>query len=209
MFAASGDRATARQEAMTALRMAREIRNPTCLALALFTFGWAVWDEQPEVALASLQESIALSRAGAVDGGLGTALAVVARIHMNAGRLPDAWRTLRDAVVYSQDVGDTSNLGFALFEMLDGLGRMGGHDAFVAELGGALKEGLFRALLLQTGGDELMRRETALTRVRESTDPDAYEVAFARGASLTYDEVIDLALAKLDALLAEASDGRG
>jgi hypothetical protein len=109
---------------------------------------------------------------------------------------------LRSAID-SRDVGDTSNLGFILFEMLDGLARIGGHDAFVAQLGGALKEGFFQVLLLQTSGDELTRREAALMRVRESTDPDTYELAFARGAALTYDEVIDLALAKLDDLLAE------
>jgi hypothetical protein len=71
-----------------------------------------------------------------------------------------------------------------------------------ARIGEELEEGHFRVLLLQTGGEELVRRRAALNRARESADPGEFEAAFARGAAMTYDEVVDLALAKLDELLA-------
>ena len=204
MMLTGGHRTAAGPEAEIALRRAREIRNPTCLALALFTRAWAEWEDQPEAALAAVEESIALSRAGAVDGALGTSLSVAARIRVRLGDLAGAWAAMREAILYSRDVGDTANLGFALFEMADALGAR--DEPFVAELGGALKDGAFRQLLLQTGGEELTRREEAITRVRETLDPSDFDPAWARGAAMTHDEVIDFALAKLDELLLAAEE---
>ena len=134
MLATSGRIVEAGIEASIALERARQIRNPTCLTLALFTFAWTEWERQPETALAAVEESIALSRAGAVDGALGTALGLAARIRMEIGDTERGWTFLREAAEYSREVGDTANLGFVLFELAY---HIAGIDAaFVAQLGG-------------------------------------------------------------------------
>jgi hypothetical protein len=203
MLATSGDSIAAGLEASIALESAREIRNPTCLTLALFTFAWAEWERQPAAALAAVEESIALSRAGAVDGGLGTALGLAARIRMEMGDTTRAWTALREAVEYSRDVGDTANLGFVLFELAYYLA--GKDDAFVAQLGVALREGALRRLLMQVGGDEVIRRYEAIDSARDALDASTFALAHTSGMAMTRDDVIAFALAKLDELIAEAS----
>jgi predicted ATPase/class 3 adenylate cyclase len=200
MLATSGHSTEAGVEAAIALERAREIGNPTCLTLALFTLAWAEWERQPETALAAVEESIALSRAGAVDGGLGTALGLAARIRMQMGDSRGAWTALREAIEYSRDVGDVANLGFVLFELAHYLA--GDDDAFAAQLGVALNEGALRRLLMQVGGDEVARRQETLDRARERLDASAFAAVHASGMAMTRDDVIEFALAKLDDLLA-------
>ncbi|HXY92985.1 MAG TPA: adenylate/guanylate cyclase domain-containing protein [Acidimicrobiia bacterium] len=201
MMVVNGDRAAARPLADLALTRARQIRNPTCLALALFTVGWIEWEENPAAALTAIEESTALTRAGAVDGALGTALGLAARIRARLGDATGACRALREAVEYSRDVGDTANLGFALFEMLDVL-VASGHARFAARLAGALTDGVFRDLLTQVGGDESGRRQRTIERVRDEIEPAEFAADWARGAAMTHTEVIDVTLSELDELLA-------
>jgi len=202
MLATSGNSIEAGVEAAAALEGAREIRNPTCVALALFTFAWAEWERQPGAALAAVEESIALSRAGAVDGALGSALGLAARVRMEMGDTAGAWAALHEAVAYSRDVGDSANLGFALFELAFYLA--GTDDRFVAQLGVALHEGALRRLLMQVGGDEVTRRQDAFESAKKALDASTFSVVHSAGMAMTRDDVIEFALAKLDELIAEA-----
>jgi predicted ATPase/class 3 adenylate cyclase len=203
MLATSGRSVDAGIEALIALDSAREIQNPTCLTLALFTFAWAEWERQPDAALAAVEESIALTRAGAVDGAVVSALGIAARIRMQMGDAGRAWTALREAVEYSRDVGDIANLGFVLFELPFYL--VGKDDAFVAQLSVALREGALRQLVMQVGGDEIARRLEAFDRAVAALDASSFAAAHAAGMAMTRDDVIEFALAKLDALIAEAS----
>jgi hypothetical protein len=199
MLATNGHHVEARADAEQALEIGRGIRNPTCLTLALFTFGWSQWEAVPERALAALDESIALSRAGAVDGGLVSALAVAARIRLALGDRGGAWRGFREALEFARDVGETATLAFALNDMVCALATE--DVVFAATLLGALTEGAFRSLMLQVGGAEVERRDHAAAHIREVLTPEGLEAALTRGAGLDHDEVIFFALAELDALL--------
>jgi hypothetical protein len=104
---ARSDQAIARAEGNAALRWAREARNPTCLAVSLYAWALPRRDENPERALAALDESLALTRAGASSGVFGYALALAATLEARrADRRQAALATLREAFQVSVDFGD-------------------------------------------------------------------------------------------------------
>jgi hypothetical protein len=204
-FIAAGDLDSARVKAEAALRIARDLKNPTALALALFTLAYAVWEHEPDVALPAVEESIALTRAGAADGQYGAALVIAARLRSRAGDPNGALQGLRDAIAHSQRVGDRNNMTFALRAAMQTFIARG--EATVAtEIAGAFEAGAISAMNWRLGGDEAARREAAHSTMRDLLGEPAFDAAFARGAAMSYDEVSLLAIAKLDELLAAASD---
>ena len=62
--AMSGDFVNARPRADEAIRLARNLRNPSGLTAALFALGIADWQDDPSRVVAALNESIALTRGG-------------------------------------------------------------------------------------------------------------------------------------------------
>ena len=75
-WTAAGDHAAARRPAMEAVEMARRVRNPALSATAFTAAAGAIWPSEPQTALALIEDSLALTRAGAFDPGLGIALAL-------------------------------------------------------------------------------------------------------------------------------------
>ena len=65
--ASRADYATSRQEAQRGAELARATGSPTCISAALNAVGWAFIVDDPDRALAALEESVALVRAGAND----------------------------------------------------------------------------------------------------------------------------------------------
>ena len=81
------------------------------------------------------------------------------------------------------------------------------HPEPAAVLAGAETKGPVAAWNLHAGADdEELDREHALSAIRASLGPDAFERAFARGAAMTFDGVVEYTLDALERLLLEADE---
>jgi hypothetical protein len=82
---------------MEAVEVARRVRNPGVSANACYAAAAAIWRDEPQAALALIEDSLALTRAGAFDPGLGFSLALAAVIRARNGDLPGALAALGEA----------------------------------------------------------------------------------------------------------------
>ena len=96
----AGELATAAAPAREALSRARSHANPSLLALALYAFGRSSWVDEPDLALAAIDEGIDLVRSGAADAVLGPALSLAATIRSHRGDERGALFDLQDAIVH-------------------------------------------------------------------------------------------------------------
>src|SRR5207253_989015 len=86
MFAAlAGDTARGHSYTRSALAEARDLANPTTLAIALFGFALAHWQDEPDQARDAIEESLALTEAGASDTIYADALELLARLERTSG----------------------------------------------------------------------------------------------------------------------------
>ena len=74
----AGDYAAARPPAMEAVEIARRVRNPGAVGVASWAAADAIWRSEPQAALPLIEDSLALTRAGAFDTVLGNALMLAA-----------------------------------------------------------------------------------------------------------------------------------
>jgi predicted ATPase/class 3 adenylate cyclase len=120
-----GDLRTARDEAETSLRIARQLGNPSAVALQLYALAMAIGGEESDRALQLLEESASLTRAGAEDTGFGQTLGLIAlgRARTNP---EGALEALREAVTHCHHVGVRTEVTSALdrgFRVLALVGR--------------------------------------------------------------------------------------
>jgi hypothetical protein len=90
-----------------------------------------------------------------------------------------------------------------LSDGVEALARAGHHEL------GALVEGTVRgplgAMFITLGGPEQESHEQAIADLRSALGPERYGQLAARGASMTYEEIVEYALAELDRLIAESA----
>ena len=89
-WTAAGDYAAARPPAMEAVEVARRVQNPALSAFAFLAAAGAIWPSDPQTALVLIEDSLALTRAGASDPVLDTALMLAGVIRARTGDLPGA-----------------------------------------------------------------------------------------------------------------------
>ncbi len=184
-----GDRDGARWAADESLRIARRLQNPTALGFALFAVGFAGVDDDPDVALAALDESIALTRAGGYDAAFGTTLSAAAAIRARKGDTLGALRDLRDAVVHSSEVGDPMNFSTAIATGAVIATLAGRHD-LAAVLGGFSEDsptGLIARR--QVGEQELAGLQQSQRETEEVLGTAEFATARARGAAMDPDQL--------------------
>lgn len=181
-----------------ALELARSIPNPSLIATALFAVGWVAYERDPLAALTAFDECLALIRAGADDGTKGTCLTFSARISTDLGDASKACAILREAIVFSFDVGDQPNAAWALWETLDLCIRLDVYEP------AAILCGAFESGALQQFRYPDPMHTAVLERAVAATDSSAWRGARTAGASLTYPELVERVLASLDTL-AEAA----
>jgi predicted ATPase len=207
MLLTVGDVVGAKQEADAGMKIARQLANPTCLTLAHFAFGWAWSNDDPDAALAAFDQSIALTRAGALDGAYGAALCQAALIRARKGDERGAVEGLREAIAYSHDVGDRVNFSNAVNRGTEIVGRLG-HAELSAVFGGIVAgQFLGTSLIYELRGSESWEHEAVLDHVREELGDDAFAAATARGQAMSYDDIVAFALGELDRILEELDDG--
>ena len=127
------------------VRAARALGQPSGLAYASYARGFVITyaGGDPEAAVASLMESIELTRAGATDSVYPHALNTVARVQLVAGQTRPALESLQLALAHANRVGDMEAGASVMSYLIWGLGQLG-RDEDAAMLGGATFSGVFR-----------------------------------------------------------------
>jgi len=203
-WTAAGDHAAARRPAMAAVEVARRVRNPGVTANACYAAAAAIWRDEPQAALALIEDSLALTRAGAFDPGLGFSLALAAVIRARNGDLPGALAALQEAIAQQHADGNLLGQGVTLRIAAVVLARLG-EAGPAAVLAGAVSAH-FQPSISSVPEDERMAIDEAQALARDALGETAYSAALGRGAAMDDDQVVEYALGefrRVAALLAE------
>jgi predicted ATPase/class 3 adenylate cyclase len=178
-----------------AIAIARALGSRNGLVAALSASSWALQRIDPRAALARLDELFQLADETPWSAGPeGTALALAGGLRARLGETSAALDLLHRAAIVTRDEGVRPQFAAMLDWSVLAFVRSGRPDIAVVLLGvltdGALAD-VSNYLLTSS-----YSREQALDRLRPSVD-EAFEALVARGAAMTYDEVVDYALEQL------------
>ena len=200
--ALAGDVDTALAATDEALAHARRLGNPTAIAIGAYVWAVARWLDEPEAARAALEESMALTEAGASDVVVADALELLARLQARAGDLLDALTVLRAAVRSTVAVGNRLSLAGHLWYAAEILGGAGIEADVVGILDGVVTRNPGFSMLT-VGGRERELHDRALETARAAVDPERFEALLARGGSMTYEEVVSYTESELARIVTE------
>jgi predicted ATPase len=200
----AGDYAAARQPAMQAVEIARRVRNPALSASAFWVAADAIWRSDPQAALPLVEDSVALTRAGAADTVHGSGLTLAAAIRARTGDLPGALAALQEMTLWYHADGARLLLGLALRTAAGMLARLG-EAGPAAVLSGACFAHYPSSISAETDNE---RRATGKTQAlaQDMLGEAAYSAAFGRGAAMNEDEIVRYAVGEFQrvaALLAQ------
>ena len=184
----AGDRAAARPPAMEAVEAARRVQNPGLSALAFYAAAAAIWPGDPQTALMLIEDSLALTRAGASDIILDAALIMAGVIRARTGDLPGALAALQEAMARQHADGNRLLLGMTLEVAAVVLARLGEAEP-AAVLAGAFSAH-FTPDISAVPKDERMEIGEARSLARHALGEAAYKAALAQGAAMDDDEVV-------------------
>jgi predicted ATPase/class 3 adenylate cyclase len=186
---------------------ARRRRSPTALVIALYAFGWASWQRDPDAAIEALEESARIARETGADSAFGPCLSETARLYARRGDLQLARARLQESLTHSYEMADYNQLSGSFVVAAVILVSVG-HPEQSAVIDGFLAEGAAAAhgFAYQFGGPEGEERIQAQTSARGALGDAAYDEAYARGTAMSYDEAVAAVLAELDADLSSAPD---
>ena len=188
-WTAAGDYAAARPPAMEAVEVARRTQNPALSAFAFTTAAGAIWPGDPQAALALIEDSLALTRAGAFDPGLGLALTWTGFIRAQNGDLPGALAALQEAMAQQHADGNRLLLNMTLQITAVVLARLGEAEPAVV-LSGAFSAH-FPPDISGVDQDVTMGIEEAQSLARHALGEAAYSAALGRGAAMDDDQVVE------------------
>jgi hypothetical protein len=188
---AAGDYAAARRPALEAVEVARKVQNPGLSAWAFCVAAAAIWPGDPQAALRLIEDSLALTRAGANDPVLGIALEWAGIIRTQTGDLPGALAALQEAITKHHADGNRLPLGGTLQITAVVLARLGEAEP-AAVLAGALSAH-FPPIISLVHQDEKMGIGEAQSLARRALGEASYSAALARGAAMDDDQVVNYA----------------
>ena len=179
------------------VRAARSLGQPSGLAFAHLARGFVLsYAKDHEAALASLTESIELTRAGASDAVYPYALAMIAREQLLTGQVRPALASVQLALAHGYRVGFMGATASAVAHLVWVFGELG-LDEDAAVFAGATFSGIFQMAFVDPPC------VAAAAAVRERLGEARYEEASARGAVMGYDEVVTLAMDSSDRILSD------
>jgi ATP/maltotriose-dependent transcriptional regulator MalT len=188
----AGDHAAARRPAMEAVEAARRIGIPALSALACYAAAAAIWIGELQTALLLVEETLALTRVGALDSVLGFALSLAVAIRARNGDLPGALAVLQEATVLLAGEGNRLGLGMTLERAAAVLVRLGEFEP-AAVLAG-VDSARFALSVAAIYPDERRGIDEAQATARRALGEAAYSSALRQGAAMNDDEVTDYAL---------------
>ncbi len=184
----AGDRAAARRPALEAVEVARRVQNPALSAAAFYAAAAAIWPGDPQTALMLIEDSLALTRAGAFDAILEGALTIAGIIRARTGDLPGALAALQEAMARQHADGNRLLLGITLEVAAVVLARLGEAEP------SAVLSGAFSAHyppgISPVPKDERLDIGEAQSLARRALGEAAYSAALAQGAAMDDDEVV-------------------
>ena len=187
----AGDRAAARRPALEAVEVARRVQNPALSAVAFYAAAAAIWPGQPQTALMLIEDSLALTRAGAYDAILEGALTMAGIIRARTGDLPGALAALQEAMAQSHAHGNRLMLGITLEVAAVVLARLGEAEP------SAVLSGAFSAHyppgISPVPKDQRLDIGEAQSLARRALGEAAYSAALAQGTAMDDDEVVGYA----------------
>jgi hypothetical protein len=196
--------AAARPPAMDAVEIARKLRNPALSAFAFTAAAGAIWPGDPQTALVLIEESLALTRAGAFDPVLGTALTWAGFIRAQTGDLPGALAVLQEAMPQQHADGNRLVLGMTLQITAVALARLGEAEPAVV-LSGAFAAH-FPPDISAVHEDEKMGIGETQSLARHALGEAAYGAALGRGAAMDDDEVVEYAMGEFGRVAAQRAE---
>ena len=195
----TGDSDKALASARIALEAARALGQPSALALALYANGMVLAEVDVDEARQCCQQSIEITEQGASDVVYANAFGTLALISTRGGDVRAALRAARTSIAYAHSIGDRPPMIGTLHTAGQLLAPVADPERF-ATLAGGILDGWFKPM------SNIIREHdrlptTALADVEESLGTDRYQTARARGAAMSYDELVALVLTLLDAAL--------
>jgi len=196
----SGEHRAAIELAESALRGARSIGNPGRTALALYALAYTLQDDDPARAVACLREQIDASDQMRWNSIAGSCWALLCRVEANHGDPTAAIESARTAIRHFAEYGNRIMTVFTLKHSANAFRRAGNPDV-AAILLGWVDQQPQRGTAGEEG--ELYERQQAETR--DELGIEEYAILTARGAAMSYDEIVEYALQQADQLMPEPS----
>ena len=198
----AGDSEAARADAEQALELADQMQIPHLLRVGRNALAWALQRDEPEAALRALEPILPGRSTGPLSNNPfsanaaveSSALALAGGLRARLGDPKGAVPLLRDAVLLSRDEGSRPTLAAALNWSLSPLIKLG-HPEQAATLVGALTGGPLAEVSAVPIGHGA--RERTLERLRGALGDERTDAFVARGAAMSFDEVVDYALEHL------------
>jgi ATP/maltotriose-dependent transcriptional regulator MalT len=187
----AGDRAAARRPAMEAVQVARRVQNPRLSATAFYAAAAAIWPGDPQTALTLIEDSLALTRAGAFDPVRDSALIMAGIIRARTGDLPGALAALQEAMARQHADGYRLFLGMTLEVAAVVLARLGEAEPAAVLSGAFLAH--FPPDISSVHKDERLEIGEAQALARHALGEAAYSAAVGRGTTMDDDEVVSYA----------------
>ena len=205
MFDALGQRQETHADVLLGLELARRSQNPTTLARALWAVAFVTLQDDPTMAAASLEESIALIEAGTSDILLGFALGLRAELRAAVDDTDGALHALREAVSHAVEVGDRPAVITGLARILPFLTRLDGD--FALPIVGAVVDGPFASMAMVPLAHK-PAFAASLTSLSSQVDTGRFESLRSRGAAMSYEELISFVLVGIDRLTSDRVSNR-
>jgi hypothetical protein len=180
---------------MEAVEIARRVRNPALSAYASFAAAEAIWRSEPQAALLLIEDSLALTRAGANDPILGSASTLAAVIRARNGDLAGALAALQEATLRHHADGTRLLLGLALCIAGGMLARLGEAEP-AAVLSGAFAAHFPESISAMYENEQMATDQTQAL-AQYALGEAAYDAAAGRGATMDDDQVVGYAVGEL------------
>ena len=194
----SGEHRAAIELADNTLRAARPIGSPTLTATALYYLAYTLQDDDPARAVACLREGIDVCDQLLWGSMKGICMMLLTGVEAKHGDPIVALESSRSAVRHFAEIGNRIQTGFTLKISATAFRRVG-HPDVAAILLGWVDQQPQRG----TAGEEGAMYERQQAETRDELGAERYDVLNARGAAMSYDEIVEYALRQADLLVPE------
>jgi predicted ATPase/class 3 adenylate cyclase len=205
VYGIGDDPERARREARENVRLARAAANPSLMAVAFSHLASMTWTDEPDAALAMIEESIRLTEAGASGVGYGYALSLRAQLRARAGLPGPALADLRHAVGYSRDKGDWVMIATVVDRGMMVLTELGQLEV-AAVAGIAVTTGALTDLSILPGPERPERHRT-LEQLRADLGEEQFTALSTSSVGMSRPDLIEYLLSDLDRIIARVEAG--
>jgi tetratricopeptide (TPR) repeat protein len=192
----SGEHRAAIELADNVLRGARSIGSPTLTSYGLYSLAYTLQDDDPSRALACLREQVDASDQLRWDAMTGLCWMLLCRVEANHGDPTAAIESARTAIRHFAETGNRIQTAMTIKISANAF-RPAGHPDVGAILLGWVDQQPQRG----TAGEEGDLYERQLAETRDVLGPEEYDALAARGAAMSYDEIVAYALQQADLLI--------